>query len=63
MPKAPAVDTTARLRAGLAACSAQAAAYGACCKALLPAVERGACQAEFAALRSCFLATLKAGAR
>jgi hypothetical protein len=36
------------------ACGAQVSAYGACVKGALPAVERGACEKEFAALRTCF---------
>ena len=58
----------AALRGGLTRCAAlgvrvaQVAAYGACVKALLPAVEKGACEAEFAALRTCFFAAVR-GAR
>jgi hypothetical protein len=39
---------------------AQAAAYGACVKAALPSVERGACEAQFAALRTCFFQAVRA---
>ena len=35
------------------------AAYGACVKAALPAVERGACEAQFAALRTCFFQAVR----
>jgi hypothetical protein len=39
---------------------AQVAAYGACVKGALPAVERGACEKEFAALRTCFFDAVRA---
>jgi hypothetical protein len=34
-------------------------AYGACLKAVLPSVERGACETQFAALKTCFFTAVK----
>ena len=64
-PKSPGVDArlTARFGLALASCKQSAAAYGACCSRMLPSVERGACEAEFAALRTCFASALKASAK
>jgi hypothetical protein len=38
----------------------QVAAYGACVQAALPAVDKGKCETEFAALRTCFFAAVRA---
>lgn len=50
---------THAFREGLVRCRAQAQAYGACVRAALPAVEKGACEREFAALRACFFAAVR----
>lgn len=46
----------AAFAASLSACGPQARAYAACAAARLPEVERGACEAEFGALKRCFYA-------
>ena len=43
-----------RLASSFAECTEQSAAYGACIKRHYEAVEQGACEKEFQALRRCF---------
>ena len=43
-----------RLATSYGECREQAKAYGACIKLSLAAVEKGACEKEFAALSACF---------
>ena len=53
-----------RLAASFAECSAEAKQYGACVKLHLESVQKGACEAEFARLQTCFRGALtKARAR
>uniref|UniRef100_A0A383VH70 CHCH domain-containing protein n=1 Tax=Tetradesmus obliquus TaxID=3088 RepID=A0A383VH70_TETOB len=47
----------------LAACSAQAQAYGKCLSDRLPEVEKGCCQREFQSLKQCFVKEFKARKR
>lgn len=49
--------------AALAECSAQAQAYGACVKRVLPGVEKGCCTAEFTALQRCFFPVVRRAVR
>jgi hypothetical protein len=49
----------ASFKEGLVHCRAQVAAYGSCLKATLPGVEKGACEREFVALRTCFFASVR----
>eukprot|EP00897_Mesotaenium_endlicherianum_P004465 jgi/Mesen1/4046/ME000213S03069 len=44
---------------GLQQCSVQAQQYGACVAGKVPAVERGVCEKEFAALKACMRHSLK----
>lgn len=46
--------------ASLAACSAQAHAYGKCIATRLPEVERNCCQTEFESLKRCFYKEFRA---
>lgn len=53
-----------RLASSFAACRDDAAKYGACVKLHLDGVQKGACEAEFRALATCFKASIaKARAR
>jgi len=54
---------TAAFRHGLSTCNTQVQAYGACLRAALPAVNKGSCDSEFAALRTCFFAAVKQARR
>jgi len=50
---------TDAFREGLKRCNPQAQAYGACLKAMLPDVEKGGCEPQFAALKTCFFSAVK----
>ena len=53
----------AAYRAGLAECGPGAAAYGACLRASLGALQQGACQAEFQAMRECMRGAMRRSLR
>lgn len=48
-------DLGSKLAKSVAACRAQAAAYGSCVKAVFPDVDKGACAREFEAMQKCFV--------
>ncbi|KAJ2781315.1 hypothetical protein H4R18_002943 [Coemansia javaensis] len=52
-PAAPARRLVLGLEKGLAACAAEATAYGRCVAASIETVDRHACQAQFQTFRAC----------
>ena len=50
---------TTELASAMAQCAPQAAAYGACMDANLETVQRGTCDAQFAALKECARAAVR----